>query len=327
MSNLPILVDCTCNGLQHLAAMIRDTHIGRLTNLTPDPIKQDIYSDVLNNLKPEIKKILGSDIEITRNMVKKIIMTIPYNVTEYSAYEYFINNFKYDYSSSCYYLDEHPTILFKTQQLHKCASLILKGFFRQHTSLKILVQYFFDMASLMSTFNLPIKWVTPKGLVVTQQYVKFDTKKIKTIFGSRIIPIQIPTSLINVRSQKFGIMPNIIHSLDATNIVNLIEQLNYDTNILTIHDCFGSHASDISYIQNLVKNGFIKIYLSNDFLTSFHTGCLDTLKTFDSSICTVSDDSTYLLDVKKDIKIKIPEIPQMGTLNLNDIILSTHMVS
>ena len=33
-SRLPVLVDCTCNGLQHIAALIADFDLGKNVNLT-----------------------------------------------------------------------------------------------------------------------------------------------------------------------------------------------------------------------------------------------------------------------------------------------------
>jgi DNA-directed RNA polymerase len=36
------------------------------------------------------------------------------------------------------------------------------------------------MANILSYLNAPIIWVTPSGMKITQQYVNFDTKRIKS---------------------------------------------------------------------------------------------------------------------------------------------------
>ena len=57
ISHLPILLDGTCNGLQHLSAIANDINLAEKVNIcesvdTDDP--KDVYSELLN----PIKKIL-----------------------------------------------------------------------------------------------------------------------------------------------------------------------------------------------------------------------------------------------------------------------------
>ena len=202
VSNLPILVDCTCNGLQHLAALMRDVQTARATNLTPEPVVSDIYTEVINKLQTQLKQIVTSysdgtaALKLERSMVKKIIMTIPYNVTEHSAYKYLTEHFTYNAKTKLFSLNEQPSIKLTHKNLYDISSLIYKSFFRLHPKLHLLVMYFKNIASLMSKLNLPIRWVTPKGLCIVQQYVKFKEKRIKSVFGLRNITLRIPTDAI-----------------------------------------------------------------------------------------------------------------------------------
>jgi hypothetical protein len=59
-------------------------------------------------------------------------------------------------------------------------------------------------------------------------------------------------------------MPNMIHSLDASNIYELIKSLDEEIPIFTIHDCFGGLASDMGLIEAEVKKAFVSIYCNEN---------------------------------------------------------------
>jgi DNA-directed RNA polymerase len=45
--HLPVTIDGTCNGLQHISAVLRDTELGKAVNLLPDTGIQDIYTEAV----------------------------------------------------------------------------------------------------------------------------------------------------------------------------------------------------------------------------------------------------------------------------------------
>lgn len=76
-------------------------------NLLPQNTIQDIYSSVAQKITKEHK--LGFTVD--RSMVKKVVMTVPYNVTLYSAVEYFISTFKLNPVTHKYSPDTKPNDL------------------------------------------------------------------------------------------------------------------------------------------------------------------------------------------------------------------------
>ena len=88
---------------------------------------------------------------------------------------------------------------------------------------------------------------------------------------SKPISILIPTENIDYKNLKMGLMPNLIHSLDASNIhllIGNILKLNLEyINLYTIHDCFASYKHSIAIIELLVKHSFIGLYFKEDFLS------------------------------------------------------------
>ena len=95
---LPVFLDATCSGIQHLSALIKDYELGSRVNLFKVINKEDqigdIYSDILGPINDEINRFgLGRDktdsyynfkfIKLNRSIVKQSIMTKVYNVTNY----------------------------------------------------------------------------------------------------------------------------------------------------------------------------------------------------------------------------------------------------
>lgn len=59
-------------------------------------------------------------------------------------------------------------------------------------------------------------------------------------------------------------MPNMVHSLDASNIYGLLKHLDSGVPILTIHDCFGGLAADMDLIELTVKKAFVSLYCNEN---------------------------------------------------------------
>lgn len=90
-------------------------------------------------------------------------------------------------------------------------------------------------------------------------------------------------------------------------------------NLLVIHDCFGTHAIDVPIVKFYVKAAFIQIYANKDVLTNFHNQCVAVLQTSPN----YRDGGLY----HKSKQIPIPQPPELGDLDIKNIINSEHMVS
>ena len=87
MSRLPVMVDGSCNGIQHFSAMLRDEVGGRATNLVPSPKPSDIYGAVAEAAKARLRaerSDLGDKwlaFGIDRKITKRSVMVLPYGGT------------------------------------------------------------------------------------------------------------------------------------------------------------------------------------------------------------------------------------------------------
>ena len=140
-----------------------------------------------------------------------------------------------------------------------------------------LKKYFDDMITIMKKLDLPIFWETPSGMSVSMSNRVMIPKKIKTslIKKSKPINILLPTDQIDYKNIKTGLMPNFIHSLDASNIHLLIKNIKTflpkkNINLYTIHDCFASDYKNIALIELLVKHSFVELYFKKNYLETIH---------------------------------------------------------
>jgi DNA-directed RNA polymerase len=86
-STLPVLLDGSCNGIQHLAALSLDEEAGRQVNLLPSVVPSDIYQSTAEALKVWLKNE-GSEVAdqwlqygIKRKLTKRPTMIFSYNGT------------------------------------------------------------------------------------------------------------------------------------------------------------------------------------------------------------------------------------------------------
>jgi DNA-directed RNA polymerase len=91
---IPVFLDATCNGIQHLAVILQDIELGSKVNLTSFNEKEgpkDIYSELLEPINKSINKYgeenlsysILSLVKLNRKIIKQSIMTKVYNVSEY----------------------------------------------------------------------------------------------------------------------------------------------------------------------------------------------------------------------------------------------------
>ncbi|KAJ1953624.1 DNA-directed RNA polymerase, partial [Dipsacomyces acuminosporus] len=95
VSHLHVHQDGTCNGLQHYAAMGRDSKGAKEVNLLPSEKPQDVYSGILQVVMRLVDEDARNGVEealllqgrLTRKIVKQTVMTNVYGVTLIGAKE------------------------------------------------------------------------------------------------------------------------------------------------------------------------------------------------------------------------------------------------
>jgi DNA-directed RNA polymerase len=339
--------------------MTNDINLAKYVNLlksNKEDIPADIYKEMANKVSINIQNIIENELHgkdyvklsllnINRNFIKRGIMTISYGSTirgifnqllegGSKQFEYIgIKNNKKMYSvidlSIC-----DSQIYFTRKEILKLSNIIHDVLYISYPSLKELVNYFKEINKFIHKLNLniPSIWNTPSGLNIEQKYVKTKDKEIKfSVLGkSKSITIKQKLDKINLYKQNLGIMPNIVHSMDASNITLLIKSiLSFNNNklipLLTIHDCFATNANYIDLLSYHVKCAFLSIYKNNDFVLNYHQDIINYLKK--CGLQFINNDSEVLCILNKNkklkyIKHKLPTLPNLNnSLDLNNNIL------
>jgi DNA-directed RNA polymerase len=85
----------------------------------------------------------------------------------------------------------------------------------------------------------------------------------------------------NTRAQTQAIIPNIIHSMDSSHLILILNKIinknNSNNPIIYIYDCFGCLPNNMIDLENLVKLEFINLYSKNDFLEKFNDDLFNLL--------------------------------------------------
>jgi DNA-directed RNA polymerase len=151
------LIDCTCSGLQHLAAISRDSNLARIVNLTSNDVPLDLYGFVATQLGKMIcKNPVYQGMKITRDFVKKPVMTLAYSVTEHGMTGQLMSFFKYDNEKKMYQKIDQPGIYLSGRNIKNLALIIIELIYKEHPKLKELLTYLQDMAECMSDLDLPV---------------------------------------------------------------------------------------------------------------------------------------------------------------------------
>lgn len=363
--NTPVFLDATCSGIQHLSALLLDLELGISVNLTPyqEDKPNDIYSELIEPINKAINKfgeenpdyIALSLIKLNRKIIKTSIMTKVYNVSQYGIARQIedkleekknksdnnetIKKISSELSSSLkknsinlFFVPakENSSVLINKRDIFKIAEIINNKIFVVFPSLNGIYSYFIDMAKIMVKLGIPINWSTPNGLNITQHYLKNKQTVISTKLFNKTKKIVLREYLDKMDKQKQcnAIIPNIIHSLDASHLINLINNsgdLGLDP-IITIHDCFGTHPNNMENLIFRVKKEFILLYSQENFLVKFHDRTIQNIKDNNFEILFNEVDQRNYVIINDSLE-KIPNIPKLGKLDLQKIIEAKYMIT
>jgi len=177
----PISFDATCNGFQHLSAIFKDCEIAKISNVINDSdVPNDVYNFVAKNVKKLIEIEPDSDmkdklllINLTRNLLKKPVMTIPYNVGLEKLQNQLINDehdffelkkeclndnkFNYFYIVNKAICKNNESLQLSFKEFGKFTSFLYKGVYASFPNLANYVQYTKKIANIFSALNIPIE--------------------------------------------------------------------------------------------------------------------------------------------------------------------------
>jgi hypothetical protein len=335
-SHLPIQLDASCNGFQHLVLLSGDNNLSTQLNLTSTDYSKkpyDFYSYILEIFKDHLKTLLlSSDISeedknsykriknfcIERSLIKKMIMTIPYNATSRTMVENITSLLikkkeKNGDVETLWYTHPEETNKPSNKLCYKDLFLLVKNMKEildsKAPKITKLKDYLEKIAYICTKLELHIPWILPSGLEVKQSYLKEKSVDIKPFtYSYSIIRLSVFTRQLDLVKQSRAFMPNLIHSLDALSLMMLLDQYFNNSeldvkNIYTIHDCFAMGMGHIEYIIDKLRKVYISIYSDDRYLEVLDKCILRNIK-YHYGIENVNlDKTTNTLSITQDNRI------------------------
>jgi len=263
VSHLPIPLDGSCNGLQHLAAMGLDPIGARATNLTPDPVRQDIYQDVASMVTSLVEGDNQQGVAaaaawasvVTRKTVKRAVMTTPYGVTDKGIRDQLIADGMIPAAD----IGGVATGILADYMTSK----IVEALTGTVSSARGIMSWLQNTAERLARAGLPFDWTTPSGSRVRQAYHASTVQKLcGCLAGEVSLQITNPNGGLLARKQSAGSAPNYIHSFDAAHLTMTVNACAYAgiTNFAMIHDSYGTHAADTTRMGVELRRLFVDIY-------------------------------------------------------------------
>src|SRR5690554_3323494 len=301
---LPVGLDGSCNGLQHLSALSRDEVGGVATNLLTGP-RQDIYElvvtalvNVLREEEPGEYRDLWLQHGITRKLTKRSVMTLPYGSTRFSCADFI----QTDYLR----LGLAPEI---AKDKYQEASTWLS--YRLWEAIgQVVIRGQGVMAWLQQAARLIVEqqhdevaWTTPNGFRVRQRYAAVrKLRLVSRLHGSTQIKISMneyDEDKVDGRRHIQGIAPNFVHSLDAAHMQRAIARCQEAgiTALAMIHDDYGTTADRTEALYHIIREEFVSLYTR-------HSPLKELAREYD-------------LDPFEDL----------GTLNVEEVLVSPHFFS
>lgn len=281
-SSLPVAMDGTCNGLQHLSAMLRDPVGGEAVNLVPSMKPSDIYTEVLNVLKREVEQDIASDSmdatqkliaeawlpHLDRNITKRPVMTTPYGVSAYGIREQIRDQIIERDLFRGYAINQKEFLVYLTERIERAISEVI-------VAAPTVMGWLQESAKKISEKDKDargISWSVPGSeFRVIQRYYADQRMDVNVFLGSQRIRVRVDEQderRIAGRRQITGISPNVIHSLDASMLVQTVRTLSKQgiCHFALIHDSYGCHACDIPVLHQALRREFVDIYTNHDVL-------------------------------------------------------------
>jgi DNA-directed RNA polymerase len=270
VSHLPVPLDGSCNGLQHLSAMGLDPVGAQATNLAPGP-RQDVYEEVATRVRALVADDAAAGIveaiewvgNITRKVVKRAVMTTPYGVTDRGIRTQLIN-------------DGHVPDGDQTRELADYLGDKLVVALGQTISKgKEIMSWLQSSAFALAEAGRPFDWTTPTGSRVRQAYRVVQKHQVQTLVGRVVLLEEIDGGALNARKQALGAAPNFVHSFDAAHLSMTVNACHQEgmRSFAVVHDSYASHAQNTTTLARVLREQFVSIY-KDDWLHLTHAEML-----------------------------------------------------
>ena len=278
---LPVAMDGTCNGIQHLSAMLQDADGGRSVNLTAEKRPQDFYQDLANGVLDRLRAAapgnelarlwLGRDGLVNRKLAKGPGMTFSYGAKQFG----FAGRLEEELEArdDAPALEEHfsrakpdgarePLLTEACQYLAGEFYEVLKD---QAKAAVGVMEWLSAVARHIAKSGKHLTWVVPHtGFKVAQTYWETSERQIETkVAGKRYKPATGEDSdKVDASKHASAVAANVVHSLDAAALMTAVKYAadNGMDQFAMVHDSYGTVPADCDLLAQAARQAFFKLY-------------------------------------------------------------------
>ena len=248
-SGLPIGIDATQSGIQHLAALSLDASAAALVNILPTDKPVDGYRTIAEDC---IKYISDTSVHpyITRKVTKRTAMTLPYGVTRDSARGYIRDGLK----------EEGCDLSIKGRLSEITNAIYEKAIPDIFPGPVDIMHWLQKSAKEILEHSEVIEWTTPSGFHVKQDLRVCLSERIRTRLMGSVVACQVGIGWgdPDTKHHASALAPNLVHSMDAA-LLNLTFAY-WDKPFTVIHDCILGRSCDMSQMSKDIRLHFAEMY-------------------------------------------------------------------
>lgn len=304
LTQVPVQMDGSCNGVQHWAALTRDPYLAKKVNLIKTDKPQDLYQFVADKMTESMTEVMTEDSdkgrwakrfldhwggEIDRSVVKRAVMTDPYGVTFYGIRRYCKTEGHLNWVAK-------EEMAGAVMELATFIDAALKGTLVEANKGKTWLKHVADMAS---ETGKNLEWTTPCGFKVVHQYYEILTRRsVAKLFDMKELHFGSPDKeTIDASSVNNAIAPNYVHSLDASHMWLTIKRMQEAgiNSFSMIHDSYGCAAPDVNLMRAFTNEEFHSMHLAN---------LLEDMKA----------------EVEQKLGVELPPAPDVGVYNIDEVL-------
>jgi len=257
-TSLPICLDASCSGVQHLAMMMRDEDAGRHVNLIPSDKPEDIYQLGAETVEARLRGAAEVEAEarwwlrrgIDRKLTKSPVMTYGYSVGLNGMAEQIA---KVEPAGNSFYLAHHC--------MEACKKILPRP--------TAAMEFIRDLVEEACSQGKVLKFTMPSGFPWINSYHKSKIVRVELASRNERARVNVGdgfTAEIRRSKSKNAASPNFVHAWDAAHLIFIVLALAGAgiTDVVAVHDCVGFLAPQVPKGRENILDQFATLYTEHD---------------------------------------------------------------
>lgn len=317
---VPVMLDGTCSGLQHWAALLRDEEVGQHVNLVPGLEKPgDLYEKVAARTKAVLREAIARGerwaaewlaFDIDRSVAKPVVMGFPYGKSFTST----LDDVR-DAVRTMVDEGKRPAPPWMPEEGQAVVWAVLAKAVREATIEEVerphlgheYAKKIVDEWKRVSPTE-PVVWLSPSGWPVYADYRKggATSSQLKAQINGKTVKPRYVTGKgpIDWPAVRSGMAPNFIHSIDGAHVALALKRAKElgITQLAVVHDAFGTTPSRTEEFAQVLRDAFVEVHR------------IDHLKALEARLVAAGG-------------TRLPEPPELGQLDIEGIAQARYLFS